>query len=67
MAAQFAIIKFHMEGEVFDIVSIESIEGYDTLQQDDTREFIVNWIDGKPYPVKVLAIAGIALITSTSE
>ena len=55
-----------MEGDIYDIIGIESIEGHESLVQtferDDSKEFIVNWMDSKPYPVKVLAIAGIAFI-----
>ena len=69
MAAQFAMVHFHMEGDIYDIIgieSIESIEGHESVEQpferDDSKEFIVNWMDSKPYPAKVLAISGIAFI-----
>ena len=47
------------------LVGIENI-GHESVWQhferDDSKEFIVNWVDSKPYPVKVLAISGIAFI-----
>ena len=52
-----------MEGDIYDIIGIESIEGPESVGQpferDNSKEFIVNWMDSKPYPVKVLAISGI--------